>query len=337
VAPFAPTISHSVDVKARDLGLEILPSANVHLLPIQAGFVGADNTAVLIAEALHASEEIRLIIDIGTNGELLLGSRERILSASCPTGPALEGASIKFGVRATPGAIDRVRIDPDTLEAKFSVIGSPRWSTRLAPEELKAVGLCGSAGIEAVAELHRAGLLDKSGRLGSDRPCPRLRSSKEGGREFVIAWAEQTAIGVDICITQADVRAIQLAKAALYAGSRLLLQELGVDRPDAVVLAGAFGSVIDLERALAIGLFPDCGIEKVSAVGNAAGDGARMALLDRRLRVEADRIAREVEYVELSAQAAFMDAFVDATQLPHATDDFPSLSSEPSSFREQED
>jgi uncharacterized 2Fe-2S/4Fe-4S cluster protein (DUF4445 family) len=293
VVPFTPSISHSLDIKARDLGLAILPSANVHLLPIEAGFVGADNVAVLIAEQPYTRDEVQLIIDIGTNAELLLGNRKQILCASCPTGPALEGASIKFGMRATQGAIDKVRIDPRTLEVRFSVIGNSRWSTRLEPWEVQARGLCGSAVIDAVAEMLSAGILEKSGHIRKARDSTRLRSSPEGGHEFVIAWAEQTAIAEDMA--------------------------------ERVVLAGAFGSVIGLKRALRIGLFPDCGLENVRAVGNAAGDGARIALLNREKRAEAERHAREVEYVELTTEPQFMESFVEATHLPHATDRFPSV------------
>ncbi|MFI5398321.1 MAG: ASKHA domain-containing protein [Candidatus Binatia bacterium] len=325
VVPFAPSISHSLDIKARDLGLAILPSANVHVLPIEAGFVGADNVAVLIAEEPYAHDEVQLIIDIGTNGELLLGNRQRILSASCPTGPAFEGASIKFGTRASKGAIDKVRIDPATLDVRFSVIGNGEWSTRCEPGQMRARGLCGSALIDAIAEMLGAGVVNKSGRIDNARTSSRLRPSPEGGYEFVIAWAEQTAIAEDITVTQDDVRAIQLAKAALYAGSQLLLRRFGIDRPDRVVLAGAFGSAIDVERALRIGLFPDCGIENVRVAGNAAGDGARIALLNRDKRAEAEWFARKVEYVELTTEPGFMESFVEATHLPDASDSFPSV------------
>jgi uncharacterized 2Fe-2S/4Fe-4S cluster protein (DUF4445 family) len=323
--PFTPTISHSVDLKARDLGLAILPSANVHVLPIEAGFVGADNVAVLIAEEPHTHDEIQLIIDIGTNAELLLGNRQRLVSASCPTGPALEGAALNFGMRATEGAIDKVRIDPTTFEVRFSVIGTSGWSTERAPGAMRARGLCGSAAIDAVAEMLGAGIVQKSGRISTARDCARVRPCRDGGYEFVIAWADQTAIGEAITITQGDIRAIQLAKGALYAGSRLLLRRLGIEQPDRVVLAGAFGSVIDVERALQIGLFPDCGLQNVSVAGNAAGDGARIALLNRERRAQAERLARQVEYVELTTEPGFMDSFIEATQLPHATDSFPSV------------
>jgi len=328
IVPFTPAVSGALDLKARDVGLAILPSANVHVLPIEAAFVGADNVAVLLAEEPHTRDEVQLIIDIGTNAELLLGNRDRLLSASCPTGPALEGACIKYGVRAAAGAIEQVRIDPRTREVRFRVIGNPKWSTRLRPEEAQAHGLCGSAILEAVAEMLRTGVIDKTGRVLNGQGFKRVRPCAEGGYEFVIAWAEQTVLGEDITITQDDIRAIQLAKAALYAGSQLLLRRFGIARPDRVVLAGAFGSVIDIPRALCLGLFPDCGLDNVRAVGNAAGDGARIALLNRNKRTEADRMARWVEYVELTTESGFMDLFTDATHLPHASDAFPSLNNE---------
>jgi uncharacterized 2Fe-2S/4Fe-4S cluster protein (DUF4445 family) len=228
-------------------------------------------------------------------------------------------------MRATAGAIEKVRIDPRTLEVRFRVIGNTKWSTRLEVGEVQARGLCGSAILDAVAQMLRAGIVDKSGRITNARGLDRVRVCPDGGYEFVIARAEQTVIGEDITVTQDDIRAIQLAKAALYAGSQLLLRRFGIERPDRVVLAGAFGSVIDIEHALWLGLFPDCGIKNVRAVGNAAGDGARMALLNRDKRAEAKRMARQVEYVELTTEAGFMELFTAATHLPHATDRFPSI------------
>ncbi|CAB1368329.1 ASKHA domain-containing protein [Denitratisoma oestradiolicum] len=325
VVPFAPTVCRSVDIKARDLGISILPSANIHLMPVEAGFVGSDNVAVALAEGPHTGEALQLIIDIGTNGELILGNQDRMLSASCPTGPALEGANLSFGMRATPGAIERVRIDPTTRELRFRVIGNPYWSNKIAANEIGALGICGSAVIDIVAELLNAELIDHSGRFVEEIGSERLRRDTDGRLEFVIAWATQTGIGRDICFTQADIRAVQLAKGALYAGAQVLLRKFGRQQPDKVLIAGAFGSVIDLGRALAIGMFPDSGLENILSVGNAAGDGARIALLDARRRTEADQIARLVEYIELTADPYFNQDFVDATLLPHAEDDFPSL------------
>jgi len=315
-APFSPVLTRSVNVKARDLGLGILPSANVHVLPVEAGFVGADNVAVLIAEEPHEQDEVLLIVDIGTNGEIVLGNRQRLLSASCATGPAFEGGSIKHGMRAAQGSIDRVRIDPETLEVGFTVIGSQAWNTELPAEDIGARGICGSGVIDAVAEMLSAGVILASGSFDRERASSRLRQGRDGVPEFVIAWAKETAIGQDITVTQQDVRSVQLAKAALFAGSLILMRRMGVERPDRVVLAGAFGTVIDTERALAIGMFPDCGTSNILAVGNAAGEGACMALLSREKRSEAEKVAREVEYVELTTAPDFMKTFVDATRFP---------------------
>jgi len=315
-APFHPVTCAPVTVRARDLGLAILPSAPVNLLPIEAGFVGADNVAVLLAEQPHAREEVVLIIDIGTNGEIVLGNRDRLLCASCATGPAFEGGCVRFGMRAAPGAIEKVRIDRETLAVNFRVVGDPRWSREAPYGALHARGLCGSGIIDAVAEMLAAGIIAPGGRMNQALAGPRLRLDGEGVPSFVIAQEGETAIGQAICVTQGDVRSVQLAKGALLAGCQILLARLGRDLPDRVILAGAFGTEIDRERALAIGLFPDCGLDRITAVGNAAGDGARIALLDRRKREEAERIARRVEHVSLTTDPAFTKTFVAATVFP---------------------
>ncbi|MFQ5343872.1 MAG: ASKHA domain-containing protein, partial [Anaerolineae bacterium] len=275
-APFALAIHDPIDVKARDLGVRLHPGANLHLLPLEAGHVGADNVAVLLAEAPHRQDEMMLIIDIGTNGEILLGNRHRVLSASSPTGPAFEGAQITHGMRAAPGAIERVRVDPETKEPRFKIIGDERWSDEWGdqPGQL-AAGICGSGIIEAVAELFLAGILRPDGRFDPDGDGPRIRWSGRTGA-YVLATADQTSTGQPILVTQADVRAIQLAKAALYAGAKLLMNRASVKTVDKIVLAGAFGSYIDPKHAMVLGLIPDCDLEKVYAVGNAAGDGARI-------------------------------------------------------------
>jgi uncharacterized 2Fe-2S/4Fe-4S cluster protein (DUF4445 family) len=320
VTPFVPALSRSLDVKARELGLRVAPGANVHLLPVEAGFVGADNVGVLIAEEPYNQEEMTLIIDIGTNGELVLGNRQRLLSASCATGPSFEGAHIRHGMRAAPGAIERVTIDPQTLEVRFKVVGPSRWSEEL--EEPRAKGICGSGIIDAVAEMWRAGIIEASGRFRADLETSRLRVTEQG-REFVIAWVPQTTIGQEITVSQADVRAVQLGKAALYAGAKLLMRRLGIGELERVILAGAFGSYINKESALALGLFPDCDLERVYAVGNAAGDGARIALLNVDKRREAEEIARQVEYVELTVEPGFQEVFMEAMYFPHMRDAFP--------------
>ncbi len=322
VSPFPPVVHQSINVKARELGLKVHPSANVYLLPIVAGFVGADHVGVLISEEPYRQEQMVLVIDVGTNGELVIGNKKVLICSSCATGPALEGAYIKFGMRAAPGAIERVRIDPEALEVDFKVVGEERW--RSESERVKAKGICGSGIIDAVAELFRNGMIDKSGRFDPNRPSSRLRTS-DGKPEFIIARQGETSIGKEITITQLDVRNVQLAKAALYAGAKLMMNRLGVERLDKIILAGAFGSYIDKERAMILGMFPDCDLANVYAVGNAAGDGARIALLNRYKRDEAEEVARRVEYMELTIESDFQKEFIAALQIPHMKDPFPHL------------
>ncbi len=273
VAPFIPALERPMNVKARELGIDINPSSYIHVLPVVAGFVGPDNVGVLIAEEPYKSAEKVLIIDIGTNGELLLGNKDGVSSASCATGPAFEGAQIKFGMRAARGAIESVKIDRQTKEPSFKVIGGT-----------KANGLCGSGVIDAVAGLFKAGIIDKTGRFVMDpdtaRTGGRVRRDAKGKPEYVLAWKDETALETDITITQADVRAVQLAKGALYAGAKLLMRKMGVEKVDKVILAGAFGSYINKESALTLGMFPECALDNIYAVGNAAGDGAVMALIN---------------------------------------------------------
>ena len=317
VSPFVATVEDAVDVKASELGIRVNESANVHLLPIEAGFVGADNVGVLIAEAPYEKDEIQLIIDIGTNGEILLGNKNRLLAASCATGPALEGAHIKFGMRAAPGAIERVIIDPETLEPEYGIIAG-------GEEDGLARGICGSGIIDAIAQLFHAGIIEKSGRFKKSLDTPRLVQNGKS-REYVIVRSERTSIGKDIAITIGDVRAVQLAKGAIYGASKILMKKLGVEKVDRVVLAGAFGSYIDRECAMLMGMFPDCPLENVIAVGNAAGDGARMALLDLDKRREAREHARRVEYIELTLEEDFEKEYVSAMHFPHMSDEFPNL------------
>jgi uncharacterized 2Fe-2S/4Fe-4S cluster protein (DUF4445 family) len=304
------------------LGLRISPGAYVHILPIEAGFVGADNVGVLIAEEPYNQNDMLLVIDVGTNGELVLGNRDKLMSSSCATGPAFEGAEIKFGMRAAPGSIEKIRIDPDTKEVRFKVIGKEDWNTD--SEDMGAKGICGSGIIDAVAQLFVAGVIDRTGRFHTDLSTPRLRVS-DNGPEFVIAWAKETSIDQDIVLSQQDVRNIQLAKGAMYSGAKIMMRHMGVDKVDKIVLAGAFGSYIDKESAAVMGLFPDCDRENIISVGNAAGDGARIALLNMNKRAEADEMARKVEYVELTVEPDFQQVFSQAMWFPHMKDSFPNL------------
>jgi len=326
LAPFPPVIHHSLDIKARDLGINVNASSYLFVLPNEAGFVGADNVGVLIAEEPYKSEEIQLIIDIGTNGELVFGSKEKMISSSCATGPALEGAQLAFGMRAAPGAIERIKIDPETHDVDYKVIGRDAWLKYSEPKEMKAKGICGSGILDVLAELYAAGIITKSGAFSQELKSDRFRRNPDTNQpEFVLAWAEETSIEKDVVITQRDVRQIQLAKGALYAGCKLMMRRMNMDKMDKVKIAGAFGTHVDREKALIMGLFPDCEIEKILSVGNAAGDGCRAALLNRKKRDEANWVSRNVEYVELTVEGDFQKEFMGAMQIPHMTDEFPHL------------
>ena len=321
LAPFVPAIHSSMDIKARELGLHINPSGNIHVLPTIASFVGADTSAMIVAEEPHKQDENWLLIDVGTNAELILGNRKRLLCTSTPTGPALEGAHVEYGMRAAPGAIERVHIDEKTLEPRYKIVGEQDWN------QGKAKGICGSAIIDAVAELFRAGIVDSRGKFKkglettSSSQRKRVREG-ENGWEYVIAWAEETSIGRDIPMTQQDVRQIQLAKAALFVAARTLLKRSNLQSPDKIILAGGFGSYIDKEKAMLIGLIPDCALENVYAVGNAAGDGARIALLNLEKRNEIDSVTRQVERFELPTDPEFQNQFMLATSFPHMSEPF---------------
>ena len=330
VAPFALATYSPLDIKARDIGLNLHPASRVHILPLIAGHVGADNVGVMLAESPQDQEQISLIVDIGTNAEIILGDREQVLVASSPTGPAFEGAQITHGQRAAPGAIERVRINPDTLDPSFQVIGYQDWIDPQAgdsiPPAVKATGMCGSGIIEAVAEMFLAGIINSKGHFAA-AAADRSRRVQFNGHtaEYVLVDEHLSASGSPIVITQNDVRAIQLAKAALYAGSRLLMDHRGVDHVDRVVLAGAFGTFISPFHAMVLGLIPDCELENVVAVGNAAGDGARLALLNHHLRLKAAQLARSANYVETPLETSFQEEFVAALNIPHASHPFPHL------------
>jgi uncharacterized 2Fe-2S/4Fe-4S cluster protein (DUF4445 family) len=327
-APFAPAISSALDLKASDLGLNFHPAARLHTLPLIAGHVGADNLAVQLSEAPDEQDEVTLIVDVGTNAEIVLGNRQRLLAASSPTGPAFEGAQITHGQRAAPGAIERVRIDPQTLEPRFKVIGVDEWFEPGAslPHTAKATGICGSGIIEVVAELFLAGIIKLDG-LFNPAATERSGRIRYHGRtgEYVLADESMTTTGGAIVVTQNDIRAIQLAKAALYAGTKLLMKHWGSPRVDRIILAGAFGSFISPYHAMVLGLIPDCDLDRVSAVGNAAGDGARFALLNRELRLKATRLAGWVEHISTPLESSFQDEFVAALGLPHSLDPYPNL------------
>ena len=328
VAPFTLEISEAVDRTATELDLEVHPAARAHMLPCIAGHVGADTAAVVLATRPHEADGVQLVVDIGTNAEIVLSGHGRTLAASSPTGPAFEGAQISAGQRATPGAIERVRIDPETGEPRIRVLGVEPWSDEPGFDEAVAqtgvTGICGSGIIEVVAEMYLAGLMTADGVIGGadTRSSPRIEPD---GRTFAYLLHGPDD-GPRILITQNDVRAIQLAKAALYAGIRLLMDHLGVDRLDGIALAGAFGSHIDTVRATVLGLIPDCAPSEVVAVGNAAGAGAAIALLSGAARREIQEVVGDIEKIETALEPAFQEHFVDAMAVPHRTADYPGLS-----------
>jgi uncharacterized 2Fe-2S/4Fe-4S cluster protein (DUF4445 family) len=327
-APFALATDLALRLRAADdLELGVHPGARAYVLPCIAGHVGADTAGVLLAEAPHERDDVSLIVDVGTNAEIVLGTRDRLLAASSPTGPAFEGAQISGGQRAAPGAIERVRIDPATLEPRVRVIGTQAWSDEPAFAGTMVTGICGSGIVEAVAELYLAGILTTDGSLDGSvaERSPRVVGD---GRTF--AYVLYDAVehgGPRLVITQNDVRQIQLAKAALHAGCRLLMDRLGVDAVDRVRLAGAFGAHIDPVHALVLGMVPDCDPAAVTCAGNAAGTGARIALLNGRARSEIEALVRRVEKVETAVEARFQEHFVDAMAIPHASDPYARLAS----------
>jgi len=325
VAPFALATDGAVRVWASELGIELNSDARAYVLPCVAGHVGADTAGVVLSEAPHLRDAVTLVVDVGTNAEIVLGNRDRLLAASSPTGPAFEGAQISSGQRAAPGAIERVRIDPQTLEPRIRIIGSEHWSDE--PEfaadaaRLGVTGICGSGIIEAVAEMYLAGVLRSDGIVRGEAAAQSPRIIADG-RTFSYLLHDGAQ---RILVTQNDVRAIQLAKAALYAGIRLLMDQLRVDSVDSIRLAGAFGSHIDVKYAMVLGLIPDCELEHVTSAGNAAGTGARIALLDRKARDEIEDVVRRIEKVETAVEPRFQAHFVDAMAIPHRTASFPNL------------
>ncbi len=321
-APFALATDGAVHRRATDLNLRTHPGARVYLLPCIAGHVGADTAGVILSEAPYQQETVNLIVDVGTNAEIVLGNRDRMLAASSPTGPAFEGAQISCGQRAAPGAIERVRIDEQTLEPRFTVIGDDRWSDEPGFDASKVTGVCGSGIIEVIAEMFLAGILTTDGVIDGALAARTPRVVPDGRTfSYVLHDGEPRLV-----ITQNDVRQIQLAKAALYAGCRLLMDHLGIETVDRIRLAGAFGAHIDPVHALILGLVPDCDPEHVTSAGNAAGTGARIALLNRAARAEIEDVVRRVEKIETAIEPRFQEHFVGAMGIPHTTEPSTRLS-----------
>lgn len=329
-APFALAHAGSLALPAADLGLTGLNrDAMLYMLPCIAGHVGADAAAVALAEAPQDSPDLVLIVDVGTNAEILLGNRSRVLACSSPTGPAFEGAQISSGQRAAPGAIERLEIDPATKEPRFKVIGCDLWSTdpgfEAATRATGVTGICGSGIIEAVAEMRAAGIVDAQGLIGSAEQTGTERCQPSGRTHAYLIHDASGSGGPRIRVTQGDIRAIQLAKSALYAGARLLMDEMGVETVDRVVLAGAFGAHISPKHAMILGMIPDCPLEKVTSAGNAAGTGARLALCSRAARAQIEGQVARIHKIETAIEPRFQEHFVNASAIPHATDPFPEL------------
>ncbi len=324
-APFALAIDQSLTLPASALGLAVHPNARVYILPCIAGHVGADAAGMILAERPDLGTEITLLVDVGTNAEIVLGNRDRLLACSSPTGPAFEGAQISCGQRAAPGAIERVRIDAITLEPRYKVIGSDLWSDDPAFAKATAgigvTGVCGSGIIEVIAEMYLAGIINQDGVLDG-RLADRSDRIVASDRTFSYVLHRGA---VPMKITQNDVRAIQLAKAALHAGIRLLMDHLGVERVDRIRLAGAFGSHIDPKYAMILGMIPDCELSAVASVGNAAGAGARIALLDSTARTAIEDLVQRVEKVETAIEPRFQAHFIDAMAIPHKSAEYPQL------------
>ena len=328
-APFALAVSGALQLWAHEIDIEANRGARIYMLPCIAGHVGADAAGATLSEGPYRQDRMMLLVDVGTNAEIVLGNRHRVVAASSPTGPAFEGAEISSGQRAAPGAIERIRIDPETLEPKYRVIGTDKWSDEEGFEEESwktgITGICGSAIIEVVAEMYLSGIISEDGVIDGSLAArsPRI---VQNGRTWSYLLREGREGEPRITVTQNDIRAIQLAKAALYAGVKLLMEKQGVETVDTIRFAGAFGSFIDPKYAMVLGLIPDCDLSEVKAVGNAAGTGALMALLNRNHRREIEAEVRRIEKIETALEPHFQQLFIDAMALPNKVDPFPKLS-----------
>ena len=327
-APFALATDRAITLWAVEIDFAIHRNARIYVLPCIAGHVGADTAGVILAERPDLSDKITLLVDVGTNAEIVLGNNQRLLACSSPTGPAFEGAQISCGQRAAPGAIERVRIDSQTLEPRFKVIGCDLWSDNpgftQATAGTSVTGVCGSGIIEVLAEMYLAGIILHDGTINGAMVArnPRIQAD---GRTFSYELYPATGSAPALKVMQNDVRAIQLGKAALYAGVRLLMERMGVEKVDRIRLAGAFGSHIDVKYAMVLGMIPDCALDQVSSAGNAAGTGARIALLDQRSRRNIEQLVRRVEKIETAVEPRFQEFFVEAMAIPHLTAPFERL------------
>ena len=327
-APFALTTDAAVEIPAAELDLKINGGGRIYILPCIAGHVGADTAGMILSEEPQLQDKMTLLVDVGTNAEIVLGNSQRLLACSSPTGPAFEGAQISCGQRAATGAIERVRINSETLEPRFKVIGSELWSDEEGFTDAIAnhgvTGICGSGIIEVVAEMYLAGIVTVDGIVDGDLIGRTSRIIKND-RTWSYVLHTPDSDETQIVVTQNDIRQIQLAKAALYAGVKLLMDHIGTDHIERIRLAGAFGSHINVQHAMVLGLIPDCVLEQVSSAGNAAGTGARIALLNAESRNVIETLVKNIEKIETALEPKFQDYFVDAMAFPNKKDPFPNL------------
>ena len=327
-APFALTTDAAVEMPTAELDLKINGGGRIYILPCIAGHVGADTAGMILSEEPQLQDKMTLLVDVGTNAEIVLGNSQRLLACSSPTGPAFEGAQISCGQRAATGAIERVRINSETLEPRFKVIGSELWSDEEGFTDAIAnhgvTGICGSGIIEVVAEMYLAGIVTVDGIVDGDL-IGRTSRIVKNDRTWSYVLHTPDSDETQIVVTQNDIRQIQLAKAALYAGVKLLMDHIGTDHIERIRLAGAFGSHINVQHAMVLGLIPDCVLEQVSSAGNAAGTGARIALLNAESRNVIETLVKNIEKIETALEPKFQDYFVDAMAFPNKKDPFPNL------------
>jgi uncharacterized 2Fe-2S/4Fe-4S cluster protein (DUF4445 family) len=321
LTPFITTINHIPTLRANDLGLGICPDASVDCLPGVASYVGADITAGVLSSGMCQDDKLTLFIDVGTNGEIVLGDGHWLITCACSAGPAFEGAGVLNGMRATQGAIEEAWIHPQTYEPTLQIIG---------PQGTKSRGICGSGLIGLMAEMFTSGVIDKSGNVNVKLPTERTRAGPHGG-EYVVVWAQESASGADIVITDVDIDNLMRAKAAIYAGFAVLAKSVGMTIADVeqTLIGGAFGQYINVEKAIQIGLLPDAPWETFHYMGNTSVRGAYLALLSRESRQQITNIASTMTYLELSADNSFFEEFNAALFLPHTDESqFPTVTAQ---------
>ena len=316
ISPFIPVIQRGLNIKAKTLNVNISNNGNIYILPIISGFVGADTIGVILSSKIHEEKELTLAIDIGTNGEIIIGNRKFLAVGSCAAGSALEGAHISHGMRAASGAIDSLTISPDTLDISFSTI-----------QHKKPIGICGSGLVDAVAEMLKSNVLTRSGNFNKSMVNHERFNKKDKSVEFVIVEKDETALGRNITISQSDIRQIQMAKAAFYSGMRIILKQISKKLEiQQIFLAGAFGNYINASNAKFIGMIPDINDNNIYQIGNAAGIGAQHCLKNKDLRNEAENLLKKIQYIEIATSKEFQKEFAEAMYFPHLNLDlFPTL------------